>query len=491
MAKTNNIAVPRAKTEQELWDFLSNNRRSGLVYFRGRRRVGKTTLLNKLQKESPNIFYFIGVADETNRHALNRFAKLWDEFIGKSVLSKFKKSELDWSLCFEQINNYALANSDKTIGIIFDEIQWIAKNRSGFVGTIKDKWIDWEKANNIKLIICGSSNKFFIDQTGGEEKILRGLKTHSDIVLPPLTAKEVKQYYFPDWSVEEVLMLYMMTGGVPYYLNQISRETGFIKALNDSFFKKSTIFLTEVDEILNVEFNKAGIKTVKKILECLGIQGGTFSQIVDRIKMSQTGLFEAVNKLVDYSLLKEKAIYPNKDRKKSSTQYFFDDPYLLFYFSCLEKMATSIEENNEQLLICNLIGSSKSLYITNFTGRAFEIYIRNLLVSASSDHQKTLLTLIGITDRDFELYDSLSRENAGDFVLVHRKLRTHFVLECKWTQSLEVVKEGIAQVLKYKPMEKSVRVERIVITNYSVGSRIIEKAKGEGVKVICIEQLFN
>ena len=487
MRKIETISIRRTKAELELKSFLSETGRSGLVYFRGRRRIGKTTLLKKLQETTPNVFYFIGISDETNRDTLVRFAKSWDEFVGKDTLSKIKRSELDWSLCFDHITKHAADNSKIVIAIIFDEIQWIAKTRAGFVGTIKDKWIDWEKAKNIKLIICGSSNKFFLDQAGGEEKILRGMKTSSDIVLSPITAKEVRSYYFPDWSVDEVMLLYMMVGGVPYYLNQIPRGIGFIRALNWTFFTKKTIFLSEVDEILNIEFNKAGVLTGKKILRSLGAQGGTFSQISDQLKMSSAALFEALNKLVDYSLLKEKALYPRNGRKKSAILYFYDDPYLLFYFCCLERMRVSIEENDKQLLICQLLGSEKSHYIANFSGRAFEIYIRNLLLSPSTDVQNTLLELMGLPDRDFELYDSLGTEGSGEFVLVHRKLRTHIVIECKWTQSLGVVKDGIAQLVKYECPDTRLRVERVLITNYKVGSKLVEHASQQSVRLIDIE----
>jgi predicted AAA+ superfamily ATPase len=493
MSKRNTTDTPkiiRSKAEAELKKFISKKGRSGFVYFRGRRRVGKTTLLKKLQAENKNVFYFIGVADESNRETLGRFAKNWDTFLGATKLTKYKPTELDWSLCFDEITTAALAKPENIITIIFDEIQWIAKVRSGVIGTLKDKWIDWEKTNNIKVIICGSSNKFFVEQTGGEEKILRGLKTSADIVLQPLMADEVREHYFPEWSINEVLMLYMMLGGVPYYLNQLPRNKGFIRAINETIFTSKTIFLSEVDEVLNVEFNKAGVVTVKKILSSLGILGGTFSQFSETLNLSSAGLFETLGKLVDYSILKEKALYPKGKLKRSRSFYFYDDPYLLFYFSCLEKMRVRIEENEQELLFSDLIGSDKSLYIANFSGRAFEIYIRNLLTTPSTPHQKRLLDLIGIGDRDFEIYDSLNNENAGDFILVHRKLRTHFVIECKWTESLEVVKDGISQLTKFAPLEKSVRVEKILITNYKPGAKLIKLAESEQVKSVWIGELF-
>ena len=56
---------------------------------------------------------------------------------------------------------------------MFDEIHWIAKRNSGFVSKVKRAWLSWEKAGNIKVIICGSSNRFFDDKTGTASSILR------------------------------------------------------------------------------------------------------------------------------------------------------------------------------------------------------------------------------------------------------------------------------------------------------------------------------
>ncbi len=94
-------------------------------------------------------------------------------------------------------------------------------------------------------------------------------------------------------------------------------------------------------------------------------------------------------------------------------------------------------------------------------------------------------------DRDFELYDSLANESAGDFVLVHRKLWTHVVIECEWTQSLEVIKDGITQLAKYEKVETTLRVERILITNYRAGSKLVERARLQGVKLIELEKCMS
>jgi AAA+ ATPase superfamily predicted ATPase len=194
---------------KDLTEFFCNeNQKTGLCYLRGRRRVGKSTLLKDLSLKN-SIFYYSGKLDELLHVSLGRFAKEWSDFSGQEILKKIKITEMSWDLIFDNIVLYAKTNK---LMLALDEIQWIAKSQNGFIGTLKNKWIDFEKTQNIRLVICGSSNKFFKDFTGGEEQILRGLKTRSDIVLQPFSMSEVYKYYLHHWRPEEVIFAYMTIG---------------------------------------------------------------------------------------------------------------------------------------------------------------------------------------------------------------------------------------------------------------------------------------
>jgi predicted AAA+ superfamily ATPase len=262
----------RKSTSLELAKFLTPLKKgSGLCYLRGRRRVGKSTILQDFhQRKEFRLYYFSGILDESNLDTLRRFTKSWAQYSENTLLDKIRDKELNWDLIFQDIVQFAKTN---TVHIALDEIQWIAKNQSGFIGTLKNHWLSLEATKNCRIIICGSSNKFFKNFTGGEEQILRGLKTRSDIVLPPFSLSEIHQKYGKNLKQEQTALLYMLLGGIPYYWNQLDFEKNFIQLLNQAFAESSTIFLEEVDEILRLEFNQAGVKTIKKILKTLGLRG--------------------------------------------------------------------------------------------------------------------------------------------------------------------------------------------------------------------------
>ncbi|MCP4753125.1 MAG: ATP-binding protein, partial [Proteobacteria bacterium] len=170
------------KNEIELIERFIKKPGFGFTYLRGRRRIGKSTLLKKLNQSKEDCFYFYGANDENTLNAQKRFAKSWDEFSQKSILSIIQPSKLNWELIFNAIRDFSKHNN-RDVVLLFDEIQWLAKQGNGFIGILKNALDDWKQIDSIKLIIAGSSNKFYEKFTGSDESILRGLKTHAAIWL--------------------------------------------------------------------------------------------------------------------------------------------------------------------------------------------------------------------------------------------------------------------------------------------------------------------
>lgn len=168
------------------------------------------------------------------------------------MLRELSEEFLNWNRIFKEITKHILSKNQKLI-LIFDEVQWMAKAGSGFIGSLKTAWVDWQKSNLIKVIICGSSNKFFDKHTGGEEKILRGLQTRPHIWVLPLSPAQVSKHVCPKWNLKEVSMLYMLTGGIPYYLKKIAPSLGFIQSINKAFFLQSNNLLDEILEIISAQ----------------------------------------------------------------------------------------------------------------------------------------------------------------------------------------------------------------------------------------------
>lgn len=466
---------------------------SQLVYVRGRRRVGKSWLLKRFAEKTKNSLYYMGAADASVASALQDFAKVWDDFSRSSQLSLLRPSALSWTVIFNAITAY-LKTSKKDLVLILDEIQWMAKTGSGFVGKLKEAWIDWERLGNIKVILCGSSNKFFRDYSGGEEKILRGMKTHATIWVKPFTLSDVRRHYFSKWRLEEVILTYMMVGGIPYYLNQLNPKLGFVHAINQAFFVQTTPFLEEVNEILDVEFNRAGRNTVKTILSNLGQDGSTQQRLVQKTGLSPSSVSETLEKLLDYELVFSKLPAHQKSIKRGAGYCFYmKDFFLNFYFQVLEPFQAKIKDNKTGLLFpCESL-SKKGHYIPNFSGKAFELLIRYQLENFSHHKKSGLFKKLMLRDANYEVMTYWNSETQIDLIVEHKLDRLSRLIECKWTNEMPHTKTEslIDEILekRYDP-PAGFEIRRFLITAATPSASFITAARARGVTVIGLEELL-
>lgn len=179
--------------------------------------------------------------DATSAVTLEQFAEAWSRFSKTTTLTDIKRDRLNWTVVFANMVDY-LKNQTKKTTLVLDEVQWIAKQGSGFIGALKTAWVDLQRKTTVNIIVCGSSNRFFTNHVGGEEKILRGLQTRSTMLVCPLSLGQIKKYVLPTWSLKEIATTYMFLGGVPYYLNQLKAEVGFIQAINKLYLVQIQYF---------------------------------------------------------------------------------------------------------------------------------------------------------------------------------------------------------------------------------------------------------
>lgn len=469
------IFLGRLKELNQLQEFLSEDG-SGFIYLRGRRRVGKSWLLEKLYEKADNCFLFTGYKDEGSNEMLTRFAKQWSEFSGDTSLTRIQKNLLRIDDIFDSVTQLIQAG-DKQVALIFDEIQWLAKRNLGFAGSLKKHWVRWELSGKAKIIICGSSNRFFHDFQGGEEKILRGLKTHASIWLKPFSLGQIKKYFFPKYSYSDVLLVNLLLGGVPYYLKKLNPELPLMHAVNEALFSSKTIFLEEINELLRLEFNNQGTESIKIIMSHLGINGRTAKQIVELTGFSIGHISESLNQLVDYQLLYSKyPMFQKKQKNNAGLLYYLRDPFMNCYFSILRKLKQSIIMNHKNGLLFSLhvVGSKSGYYIPDFSGKAFEYMIWNILESLN-DCDNNFCRKLLLSGQNYQTGTFWNKNAEIDLLLYSEDDRLLRLIECKWTNSIEssVIKDlkhkelVLKDSLKNNPKFKNLEIKKYIISAHT------------------------
>lgn len=482
-----NFIFPRKDEMSEL-NQISNSSKSEFIYVRGRRRIGKSWLLVEWASKQKNCLYFSGKKDASKQDTLQQFIQEWTRFSGSVKLLELKKELLSWDRVFIEILQYQKL-TQKRLTLILDEIQWIAKDGSGFIGSLKSAWITFEMSRSISIIVCGSSNKFFSDHVGGEEKILRGIATRAPLWVHPIPLKDVRKYFFPKWNDLEVALTYMMVGGIPYYLQQINTKFGFIHAVNDALFSSDSIFINEIDEVLNLEFNKAGVRKAKDVLSTVGLYGCSQAKIRKSLGISSSSASEICDKLVQYNILFQDLPDSKKGKygKGLEASYFMKDFYLLFYFSVLEKYKNRIARNMKSSdLIFSEILNKNGYYIENFTGKAFENLIYHL-IETGNVHSKFFKSL-KISSYDFDVHTYNDDHSQFDVIVRSEKDRLVRVIECKWGKENKDEIESLCK--KEFPMKSTDHRLNAIIKAVKPSSSYLAACKKAQVTVITLADLM-
>lgn len=468
-----------------------DSRHSEFRVVRGRRRVGKTSLLQEAAKDRDDVVFLSGLEDITSdRKIRNRFTERLAEFSGNAILASAR--DLSWPQLFQIV--LEIAAQKKNLILIFDEIQWLARQGSGFLSDLKEAWtIKFQPSEKIKVIICGSSSKFFEHKTGGIDSVLHKLRTMSDICVPPMTLSETG-LFCKGWNEHEIALTQMMFGGIPYYLDLISEpQRGFMQCINKIVFTANTIFFDEVKETLKLDISS--LDRSIQLLEVAGQDGKTMSQIAEDSLVPPSTVDELLGKMVDYQILsKSFPMGENPKAKDFGVRYYIRDEFLNFFFNVLEREERRIGNNvSGKMIFSNVL--KNGYYIENFTGKAFELIIRKIIERNLPAKINKILSIDNLTDYEVGSFWKTNGEgNQIDLIVNSSEDRCVRIIEVKWSNQ-KIGTEGgnaIEQVLgRTFPNRKRYKLRRFVVASSGFTDAARSIAQEHDVGLIDLEDLFD
>lgn len=216
----------------------------------GRRRVGKTTLINKFVGKKPTIFF---TAVENSRQTnLENLSRAIAQFEHPDRDPALIPPHTDFQQAFELI--FQLSRKQRLIFVI-DEFPYLAKADPS-VPSILQALIDRNhNDSHLFLVLCGSSLSFMKEQVLGEKSPLYGRRT-AQVELRPFdffTSAE----FFPDRDPLDIAKIYGMVGGVPLYLMQF-QGAGTLRELTETaLLNPNAILYEEPSNLLMQEVSKA------------------------------------------------------------------------------------------------------------------------------------------------------------------------------------------------------------------------------------------
>ena len=269
------------------------------------------------------------------------------------------------------------------ITVMIDEFQEFYKINPSVFSEMQDVWDRNKENSKIYLIVCGSMNSLLNKIFRDKKEPLYGRQTDMMKVraFAPSVLKEIMAEYNPKYSKEDLLALYLLTGGVAKYVELfVDRRNLTKETMIDACFEKDSYFLMEGKSVLIEEFGKE-YGTYFSILSLIAQGHNTRSDVENILGIEIAGYLK---KLVDdYELIaKRQPLFENATNK--NVRYTLEDNFLRFWFRFVFRYEYMLEAG-ANVKLKNLVNADYETY----SGRILEGYFHDSLI------EQGLFTRIG------------------------------------------------------------------------------------------------
>jgi hypothetical protein len=317
---------------------------ASFVVVRGRRRVGKSRLIEEFSRHFDHYCVFTGLAPDkstTAEHQLKEFSR--------QIARQFKTARgvyEDWSDAFWAVAERV--QSGKVL-LFFDEISWMGSKDPTFLAKIKDVWDRRLKQNDrLVFVVCGSASSWI------EENLLSSTafvgRISYTLTLEPLPLADCDRFWPDTISTYEKFKVLSVTGGVPKYLEEIDPKQPAEDNIKRLCFARGGSLVEEFDLIFSDIFLRES-EDYRRILEALCAGAKEVGEISDFLHRAVAG------RIPEYLRELELAGFVARDftwnlrtgEDGKLSRFRLRDNYLRFYLKYIQKNRHKIERENYAL----------------------------------------------------------------------------------------------------------------------------------------------
>ena len=293
----------------------------------GRRRVGKTFLIREYYKDHL-VFAMSGAVNTPIKRQLQNFAEALFEYGGMKA-----DTAKDWFDAFWMLKQYLKGLDSKRKKVVFiDELPWLATQKSGFLPALDHFWNTFASTrDDILLVICGSATSWIIEKVINDRGGLHNRVTRQ-MWIAPFSLGECEAFYKNngiELNRNQIAELYMIFGGIPYYMNYVEKGMSPEQIVDKMFFGRNAPLKNEFENLYAALFKNPSLHL--RIIESLGKtqSGMTQKELWEDMKILPGGSFvKALNELEQCDFIRR---YREFTKKKSGQYYQVTDFFTIFY----------------------------------------------------------------------------------------------------------------------------------------------------------------
>lgn len=322
--------IGRIKEQKELINAF-NSSESEFVAVYGRRRVGKTYLIRNTF-DSHFVFQHSGLKKKSTAIQIDRFRESLVEY-GYKDCPALK----NWYKAFDALKELIKRSSAAKKVIFIDEMPWMDRPNSNFVSAVENFWNGWASARrDVLFIVCGSASSWILRKVVHNKEGLHNRVTFR-IPLKPFNLRECAEYaQARDLALTEaqILDLYMVLGGIPYYWHFLDKSLSVAQNIDELFFAGTDKLENEFEELYESLFQCS--EPYVKIVSALASRksGLLRDEIVTGTGIPDSGkLTEMLKDLERCGFVRK---YVPMGRVSRGSVYQLIDNFTLFYYQFVQ-----------------------------------------------------------------------------------------------------------------------------------------------------------
>lgn len=331
--------VNRVKELGFLNRLLSKRRasRAEFLLLYGRRRVGKTSLLQKWASESGLPFtYWSAEKEPASLQRRKLLAKVWRVDMRSAPLTK------SWSEAWEQAG--ARIGSERHI-LILDELPYASESDPALLSSLQHAWDQVFQRSNMVVCLCGSHVRTMDLLMARQSPLFGRLTGQWQLQALPFTALSE---LFPRWTAEERIALWGIAGGIPAYLSWLDPARSLAANIDEEILDPGGLFMAEPMLLLYDEVREPAPHLA--VLKAIGRGCHSLEEISSDALIGKNNLSIYLSRLQELRLVERRlpvTVQPNAARISRKGRYHLSDAFFRFYFRFIAPEHERLTHNHE------------------------------------------------------------------------------------------------------------------------------------------------
>lgn len=345
--------------ELSFLDEKFKTKKSEFIILYGRRRIGKTSLIQKFAKDKPHIFY--SAVQITDSVQLEKMSKIVQQYFKINIYSK---SFSDWEMLFKFIVDNLDSQTKEKLIIVIDEFPYMVQSNKSIPSILQKLWDHYFSHQNIMLIVCGSSMSFMEKKVLSEKNPLYGRTT--GILKMQEMDFESSIEFMGKGSLQEHINYYSVFSGVPYYLSMIDPNDTFENNIKKNILSNKSVLFNEPEFLLKQELRE--VNQYNAIIEAIALGNSKINDIYQKTGIEKTKIPFYIGNLIELGIIKKEypATIKTKEQIKSRMGiYRVDNSYFRFYYAFVYPYISELSDGAEEVIYEDIIMERLSMFVSS------------------------------------------------------------------------------------------------------------------------------